>query len=530
MSAEPKIRKSIIDLFWDAMDSMKFAVVLLVTITFISLVGVLLPQFPPNGFAGSMQEFYIDKYGSLIGTVFTAAGLDHVFSVWWYYLLLLLLCLNITICSFHRLGKIIAAVRNESYLDAEDNFKQQSNNRSFGSRLPAGEVAAKIGEILDRGGYRVYSSQAGASDKFPVLYAKRGAISQFGPFISHIAMVLVILGAAVSYMLSFEHFQWMAPGEVIEIPNLAYMSSPSFQMRTITSRLAGVFGAQPEPDRMSITDQIVREHDWRNLPKDLLVGKHMRVRLEKFEALFTPQGKPKAYLSTVSVLDPEGSDQPLFSHLIKVNDPLIHEGIYFYQSSYSPGGGGAQWVDLTVTANDSANQASHDLRMKPGGEKVPLDDSGDSLFVERFVGSFRLGNDGKVASNPGDESNPAVQLVVVRAGQELMRTWVFKNFPNFSHGAGSPYSVVMKDYEKMYLTGLTIRTHRSQSLIWLGFTMMIMGVLLAFYVNHRQFWVMIRPADNGSRAWVAGTSYKWKQPFQAELKKICEKINAVCRQ
>jgi len=529
LNNEVKKKKTFVDLFWEAMDSMKFAVVLLVIITLVSLVGVLLPQFPPDGFTGTMGELYVDKYGGLIGGLFTLAGLDHVFSVWWYYLLLLLLCLNVTFCSFRRLGKIINAVRNESYLDAEEVYRQQSNNRSITLRLPAAEAAEKIGALLKGEGYRVFSREAGAGEKFPLVYAKRGAISQFGPFVSHIAMVLVIVGAALSYMLSFEHFQWMAPGDEIRVPNLGYLANPSFQLKTVAGKITALFGAAPEPDKISITDQIVRDHDWRSLPQDLLTGTVMRVRLEKFEAQFTPQGKPKAYLSTVSVLAPEGEDQPLFSHLIKVNDPLIYQGVYFYQSSYSQGGGGAQWVDLTVAVNDSANQLSHSLRARPAGDKVPIGDSGDSLFVERYVGSFRLGSDGQVASDPGSENNPAAQIVIFRGGQELMRTWVFKNFPRFSHRPDNPYSVVLNDYEKMFLTGLTIRTHRSQNLIWLGFTLMVLGVMLSFYVNHRQFWVMVRPAEKGSRAWVAGTSYKWKQPFQTEFKRICEKINGLGR-
>ncbi len=253
------------------------------------------------------------------------------------------------------------------------------------------------------------------------------------------------------------------------------------------------------------------------------------MRLEKFDALFTSQGRPKAYLSMVTVLSPEEEEKELYSYSIKVNDPLIHEGVYFYQSSYSPGGGGAQWVDLSVVSSDSLNSRRYSLKVKPGANAIPIGTSGDSIRIERFVGSFKLGSDGQVTSQPGDDTNPAAQVVINRGGEELSRSWVFKNFPEFSHRRQSLYSVTMGDYGKSYITGLTVRTHRSQIVIWIGFALMVAGVLLSFYVNHRQMWVMVKPEDSGSRVYLAGTSYKWKQPFLAEFKSLGEKIRKISR-
>ena len=253
----------------------------------------------------------------------------------------------------------------------------------------------------------------------------------------------------------------------------------------------------------------------------MCIRDRMKVRLEKFEAQFTSQGKPKAYLSTVTVLDSDNGDKELFSHLIKVNDPLVHRGVYFYQSSYSPGGG-AQSVTLVVTPTDTTGGAAKTMKVRPGGPAVALG-NGDSLRVEQFTGSFRIGESGKVSSGSGEDTNPAAQVVVTRGGEELSRSWVFKNFPNFSHQAGGPYRVTMPGYERGYLTGLTIRTHRSQIMIWIGFAMMVIGVLLSFYVNHRQLWVMVSPReDGGSRALVAGVSYKWKEPFRQEFRELCD--------
>ena len=514
------------DLFWSLMNSMKSAVLLLIILTIVSLLGVLLPQFPPNGFTGTLPELYLSKYGSVVGGIFVFFGLNHVFTVWWYYLLLMLLCLNVTVCSVKRLRVIFSIVRRVDFLNGEEKYRKQGNNRIIKLELPVEQAAGSVGQILRRSGYEVSSSHDKNQNNH-LLYARRGAFSHFGPFLTHISMVIIIVGAAVSYVLSFEHFQWLAPEDVIEIPSLSYMASPAYQWEVLAQRLAGAFGIQRNPSSLLAADRIVRRSDWRRLPEDLPVRRKFRVRLEKFDALFTPQGRPKAYLSTVTVLHPEDDDKELYSYLIKVNDPLIHEGVYFYQSSYAPGGGGAQWVDLSAVSSDSLDPRRYSLKLKPGADAVPLGASGDSIRIERFVGDFKLGSGGQVTSQPGEHNNPAVQVVITRGGRERSRNWVFKNFPNFSHSRQSLYTITMGDYGKSYMTGLTIRTHRSQIVIWIGFALMVAGVLLSFYVNHRQMWVMVRPENSGSRVYLAGASYKWKQPFVSEFKSLGEKIKKI---
>jgi cytochrome c biogenesis protein len=529
LSSRNRKSSSLIDKFWDTLNSMRFAVILLLIMTAVSIAGVLLPQFPPEGFGGTLPALYVEKFGRVLGGLFIFLGLDHLFAVWWYYLLLALLCFNIVVCSFNRLGSILRLVRRRQFLGEERSYRELTNSRSSNLALEPGEAAGRVAGVLKSEGYRVFLS-GGSNPEERLIYARRGSLNPLGPFLTHISMVLIVLGAAFSYLMSFEHFQWMAQGNVIGVPDLDYLVSPGFQLSLARNRLATVFGLEAAPSPLIGEDHAVRESDWRDLPANLSAGLKFKVRLDKFEASFTPQGKPKAYLSTVTVLGGKSGEEPLFSHVIRVNDPLIHEGVYFYQSSYAPGGGGAGWIELTVASSDSLRQAeTWTVRLKPGGEAAPLGVSGDSVRIARFVGSFKLSSKGQIAdSGGGEDTNPAIQAVISRGGVELMKTWAFKNFPDFSHGGGLPYSVKMGDYEKGYITGLTIRTHRSQNLIWLGFATMILGITLSFYVNHRELWALVRPAaENESRVIFAGLSHKWKQPFLAEFARIASRVAAL---
>jgi cytochrome c biogenesis protein len=526
--AGKKRKKSLIEHFWGAMDSMKFAVVMLVILSVVSLVGVLLPQFAPEGFTGSLEALYLQKYGPFFGRLFVLLSLDHLFTAWWYYLLLALLCLNITVCSFNRLKRILALIKREHYLGKEQDYRDQSNNRSLRLKLPPEEAARAVSRLFTAKGYRVLNREH-ESGPAQLIYAKKGAISQFGPFLSHISMVVIIVGAAVSYLLSFEHFQWLGPNDRIQVPELSYMSSPSYQFEKVAGRILEAFGSGRQSSELMQADSVIRYSDWRRLPRDLEFKKSFSLSLDKFEALFTAQGKPKAYLSTVTVLGPEPAAKPLFSKIIKVNDPLIHKGVYFYQSSYAPSGSAAKWVELTVARQDSSGRPPYHLKLGIGSPAAPLGNSGDSISIARFVGSFKLNSDREILDLPGEDRNPAVQVVITRGSEEIMRNWEFKNFPDFSHKSDSPYSVKMGEYEKGFLTGLTIRTHRSQAMIWLGFTLLVAGIVLSFYVNHRQMWAMVVPGgkEGESRIHLAGMSYKWKQPFLEEFSSSVKKVKAL---
>ncbi len=284
-----------------------------------------------------METLFIQKYGIFFGSIFVFLGLDHLFTVWWYYLLLTLLCFNITVCSFNRFKRLLTVLRREHYLDKEQAFRGRSNHRSLELALEPAEAARALSRLLAENGYRVHNRDR-HSEQEHLISAGKGTISRFGPILSHIGLVIIIVGAAVSYMLSFQHFQWMGPNEQIVVPDLSYMSSPAYRFENTTARILQAFGLSREPSNLMQADSVIRRSDWRRLSESLVLKKSFSLRLDKFDAQFTAQGKPKAYLSTVTVLGPDDQAEPLFSHLIKVNDPLIHKGVYFYQTSYSASG------------------------------------------------------------------------------------------------------------------------------------------------------------------------------------------------
>ncbi len=88
--------KSSFDKLYDALRSVKLAVVLLVLLALFAIAGGIVPQ-------GKPADFYLSRFPGLESAIILRLGIDHVFSSLAFLLISAVFVLNLTICTFHRL-------------------------------------------------------------------------------------------------------------------------------------------------------------------------------------------------------------------------------------------------------------------------------------------------------------------------------------------------------------------------------------------------------------------------------------------
>ncbi len=88
--------KSSFDKIYDALRSVKLAVVLLVLLALFAIAGGIVPQ-------GKPADFYLSRFPGPKSVIILRFGIDHVFSSIPFLLLSSAFVLNLTICTFHRL-------------------------------------------------------------------------------------------------------------------------------------------------------------------------------------------------------------------------------------------------------------------------------------------------------------------------------------------------------------------------------------------------------------------------------------------
>ena len=154
------------------------------------------------------------------------------------------------------------------------------------SRSPVSTTTADLMETLQARRYRVLSEHRGNETH---LYFDRNRFARLGTFPFHIALILFMVGGIIGAQFGFRE-----------------------------------------------TEFIVAEGESRPIGH----GTDLAVRLDRFEDTYVESGIPSEYTSFLTLLD---GGEPVASEAITVNDPLSHDGVTIYQSSFG------QAVQIRVT-------------------------------------------------------------------------------------------------------------------------------------------------------------------------------------
>jgi cytochrome c biogenesis protein len=230
-----------------------------------------------------------------------------------------------------------------------------------------------------------------------------------------------------------------------------------------------------------------------------------------------PDGSPKRWWSELAVLR---DGREILRKEVEVNDPLVMDGIRFFQSSYGSTG---EVSVIKLRASRKDNPASSKELALALGERVELDPQ-TTVHLAAFIPDFVVvGN--KVETRSNRPNNPAIQLLVESKDGSLAKVWVFPRFPNFAHADESPYAFQFLDAEAGYYTGLQVAYEPGQWAVWAGCILMGVGLMMAFYMVHIRFWVVPLSDDRGRRVlWVGASASKNREEFEERFRALVEAI------
>lgn len=92
------------------------------------------------------------------------------------------------------------------------------------------------------------------------------------------------------------------------------------------------------------------------------------------------------------------------------------------------------------------------------------------------------------------------------------------------HQYGSPYYLQLTDFEHVEASGLQIARAPGAKWVYLGFSLLIVGVFLLFYVPHQRLWAIVRPGDSGSEILLAGSRTRHARDFSRYFRQISRTI------
>jgi cytochrome c biogenesis protein len=151
-----------------------------------------------------------------------------------------------------------------------------------------------------------------------------------------------------------------------------------------------------------------------------------------------------------------------------------------------------------------------------------------TVRIGRFVPDFYI-QENEVFTKSDSPNNPAVQLVVNKAGQEHP-VWIFLAMSTSAEDEQTGFTFAITKARLANFTGLQVSFEPGHYLVWAGCVLMLGGLVVAFYMIHMRFWaVAVHDEKKGLVLWVGGAFNKNKERFEERYKELVESIQKELR-
>jgi cytochrome c biogenesis protein len=451
---------------WQTLSSIKTGVVLIILVVIFSAAGTVILQRPMTD-ADDLQR----AYSPAMLRFLDLTGLTDIFHTRWFISLMILVSLSIIAASVQRFPNAWRYFA-RPYKSPDESFRKvlptqaqirvASNDEEQG--LSAAERAFRhLGLKTER---------IVRTDSFS-LFSERSRVSEMAVYIVHASLLLIFLGFIVDSIYGWRGFLMLTPGSA---SNQIEMKNGSLRTIPFSIRCDGT-GEDTYAD-----------------------------------------GTPKRWWSKLAVVD---GGREISRKEIVVNDPLVYQGLRFYQASYGRTGKLDQLI-LNATPAGGATRTSQEISLAMN-QTVALDADTSVQLVE-FIPDFVV-QDGRVYARSNDVVNPAVHMIVTsKKANTSVNVWL-PEIPGIAENASSPYTFDPKDLKTGLYTGLQVSHEPGQWAVWCGVVLMAVGLTFVFYVVHMRFWVVpVLDARGRTMLWVGGTANRNRDAFEHKFKNLIEQI------
>ncbi|MFG6456642.1 cytochrome c biogenesis protein ResB [Roseateles sp. BYS96W] len=300
----------------DLLASMRFAIALLCVICISAIIGTVLRQGEPMG-------NYVNQFGPFWAEVFGQLGLYTVYSAPWFLVILAFLVISTSLCIARNAPKIIADLK--SYKEGVREQSLQAHHHKAIGEVPSNPAMAlvEIGNVLTALGWKARVQQR---ENGTMIAARRGATNKIGYLAAHSAIVLILIGGVLDGN-AMVRLAMLAQGkEVFTGSGFIRDIGPQYRLSAANPSFRGNVSV-PEHQRQGIaTLGLPSGVVLQDLPFD--------IELKAFKVDYYPTGMPKSFASDIVIHDGDTRREAT----VKVNEPVIHDGIAIFQSSFEDGG------------------------------------------------------------------------------------------------------------------------------------------------------------------------------------------------
>lgn len=438
---------------WNFFNSVKLAIFLLIIITLASMLGTFIPQHR------SLDE-YVARYGQL-GDLFNRLQITKLYQSLWFLALLCLFALNIIVCTLTRLApKLRKAFHPKLEIEAKE-ISVLKIKEKFKKNIDLDTAKKELKKELRSRHYRLKEVRR---DSKTFLLARKRILGWFGADFVHTGILIILAGGIISGAGGIRKNLTFSEGKVLGI----------------------------------------REAEF-------------KLRLDKFETEYYPNGSVRDWKSTLTVIE---NEKPILSKVIEVNHPLTYKGFVFYQSSY-----GWNWTNTSVgiwvrKRKDPSFLRKIDMKV---GQRVSLEGKNIHISVMHFIPDFIINERNEVTSRSLQPNNPAAFIEGWEEDEKIFSGWIFSKFPDFARihsEKETDLSFELKNFKAGQFSVIQAAKDPGVNFIWIGCGFLMLGLALAFYWPSREIKVILEESKGKTEVIAGGIASKSREALQSEFEKI----------
>lgn len=491
-----RVSPGVIDKIWNFFSSVKIAIYLIVLTLLGAMLGTIFPQ--ESTFLNIDASTYYEQTYGTAGNIYYRLGLSHTYESWWFVMLLVMIGASLVICSLDRVLPLYKALTRQKIRKHRQFLTRQKLTLNTEVEGAPEEWVARIVQPLKKKGYRV-RTEGGA------LLAEKHRFSRWGPYVIHIGLIIFLLAVLARGLPGLNMDQHLAfpQGETVRIPDTSmYLKNEKFTVEFYSEE------EMPEEFR----------------------GKKTLPKLYETKAVL--------YECTADCSDPSKEPQlaEVARHNIQVNSPLSYQGMKAYQFDYdlTPVLRSVQPDLVNASTGESYGKFRLDMKNPQRSFKVgPY-----TLELKEKYMDFGLNEEGRPVSTSPYPNAPAF-LFLIHGPDLPAEGQQYFYFPkqvdkerfqqaaiNDKLGGGTRFlelevgSMTDVDFSES-TTYLNIRVDRAMPFVWIGAGIVMLGLILGFYWQHRRIWLIV---EDGQLVLGGHTNKNWFG-FRRELVSILEQID-----
>ena len=257
---------------------LRFAISILLTISFFSITGTIIEQDQSIEIYKSNYSTINKLFGFLSWETIIFFGFDHVYKTWWFLVLIIFLGISLLTCTFLQQLPSIRIMRRCQFFRTSEPFRKLEI-----STIVNKQTFSKILSNIKNGNYSLFQQKN-------LTYCYKGLNGRIAPIIVHFSMILILVGTVIGSIGGFKAQEIIPKTENFHIQNI--FSSGQF------TRVPNVSG-----------------------------------RINDFWITYTKDKTVSQFYSDISILDIHGNE--LKRQTSFVNSPVIYKNIYFYQTDWN---------------------------------------------------------------------------------------------------------------------------------------------------------------------------------------------------